>query len=234
MRTVLGCEGIWLVITHKTIGNQCSVVTTIDLTKFFWISGSFRWPWETSNTSKKVIENMIAVIAKFIAHESTEPLLQIAFEGSVQNIEKHGGNVWTVVISAVTGGSNSKQQLKAVIKFKWLCSFLVCFHCGAAVPLSCPYTGSECSDGVVGWLLSHQTECGDRETKACVFSPSLMAENKGLVILNHLIFTAGMFDWLDWLRLRHPPSKRLWETPSRDGDVVCFLKRPQSVRNRTC
>lgn len=162
------------------------------------------------------------------------PAITDSFEGTVQNNEKHGGKVLMVVISAVLGGSKPKQQLKATIKFKWLCSFLVCFHCGVALALSCPYTGSECSDSVVGWLLSHQTECGDHETKACVFFPSLMAENKGSVILNHLIFTAGMSGWLDWLRLRHPPSERLGETPSRDGDVVCFLKRPQSVRNRTC
>lgn len=97
--------------------------------------------------------------------------------------------------------------------------------------LSCPHTGSECSDSVVGWLFSHQTECGYHETKTHVFFASLMPENKCLVILNHLIFTEGMSGCL---YLRHPPSKRLGETPIQDGDVVCFLKRLRSVRNRTC
>lgn len=151
----------------------------------------------------------------------------------MQNIQYYEGEKASSLqrFKVVQSQSSWWRQLS---NWKWLCSFLVCFYCGVAQALTCPYTGSECSDSVVGWLLSHQTECGDHETKASVFFASLMAENKGLVLLDHLIFTAGMSDWLDWLYLRHPPSKRLGATPSRDGDVVCLLKWPQSVRNRTC
>lgn len=99
------------------------------------------------------------------------------------------------MVPVPSDGTRAREQLKATIKLKWLCSLLVPFHAGAALAVSCPdlcWNISSWSRRAIMSSSRIQTAFWGHRVRICVFLPSLIADNDGRVILNHLIFTAGM------------------------------------------
>lgn len=73
---------------------------------------------------------------------------------------------------------------------------------------------------------------GGHRVRVCMFLPSLIADNEGSVILNHLIFTAGMSPTEAWWLMsglcpNHPALRNSWEPASRLA-MLCLFSNSRS------